>query len=242
MNNNMIPLSLDDTFTFSCSERVSCFNECCRDLNQALTPYDILRLKKHLGLSSDIFLNRYTSQHIGPESGLPIITLKPVDTRKLKCPFVTPAGCRVYEDRPSSCRVYPLVRAASRSRETGKIVEQYLLLKEPHCLGFNENQNQTVRDWIENQGLTMYNQLNDMLMDIISLKNILKPGPLDVKSGRLFHMACYDLDGFRTHIFERGILHDQKVDPDILEAVKEDDVELLKLGLQWIKKVLLGSV
>ena len=81
-----------------------------------------------------------------------------------------------------------------------------------------------------------------MLMDIISLKNILKPGPLDVKSGRLFHMACYDLDGFRTHIFERGILHDQKVDPNILEAVKEDDVELLKLGLQWIKKVLLGSV
>jgi len=241
MNNNMIPLSLNDTFTFSCSEQVPCFNECCKDLNQALTPYDILRLKNHLDVSSSSFLERYTSQHIGPESGLPIITLKTDHARKLKCPFVTITGCSVYEDRPSSCRIYPLVRAASRSRETGEIVEQYMLLKESHCLGFHQSQAQTVRDWVENQGLTIYNQLNDMLMDIISLKNILKPGQLDFKSGRLFHRACYDLDTFRSHIFARGILNDQKIDPGTLDLVKEDDVELLKLGFKWIKQELFGK-
>jgi len=237
-NNAIIPLSYHDTFMFSCSEQVSCFNECCKDLNQYLTPYDILRLKNHLGITSSLFLERCTSQHMGPESGLPIITLKTDPASELKCPFVTPSGCSVYEDRPSSCRIYPLVRAASRSRETGEIVEQYMLLKESHCLGFHQSQTQTVRDWIENQGLSIYNQLNDMLMDIISLKNILKPGPLDFKSGRLFHMACYDLDTFRLHIFERGILNDQKIDPGTLGLVKHDDVELLKLGLQWIKKEL----
>ena len=68
MENTMIPLSLNHTFSFLCSERVPCFNECCKDLNQALTPYDILRLKKHMGLPSSSFLERYTSQHIGPES------------------------------------------------------------------------------------------------------------------------------------------------------------------------------
>ncbi|MFC1814213.1 YkgJ family cysteine cluster protein [Thermodesulfobacteriota bacterium] len=242
MNNNMIPLSLDDTFTFSCSKQVPCFNECCRDLNQALTPYDILRLKKHMELPSSSFLERYTSQHIGPESGLPIITLKTDHARELMCPFVTAEGCSVYENRPSSCRMYPLIRGASRSRETGEVVEQYLLLKEPHCLGFHQNQNQTVQDWIENQGLTIYNQLNDMLMEIISLKNTLKPGPLDFKSGRLFYLACYDLDTFRSHIFEKGILNDQKIDPGTLDLVKKDDVELLKLGLRWIKKVLFGQI
>ena len=77
MENYMTPLSTNDTFLFSCSKKVSCFNECCRDLNQFLTPYDILRLKHHLDLSSNIFLERYTTQQVGPETGLPIITLKP---------------------------------------------------------------------------------------------------------------------------------------------------------------------
>ena len=76
MDNNMTPLELSDTFKFSCSEKVPCFNECCQDLNQFLTPYDILRLKNRLGLTSGLFLERFTSQHTGPESGLPIITFE----------------------------------------------------------------------------------------------------------------------------------------------------------------------
>lgn len=66
----------DDKFRFSCTNRLSCFNECCRDLNQYLTPYDILRLKKNFGMSSGMFLAKYTSQHTGTETGLPVITLK----------------------------------------------------------------------------------------------------------------------------------------------------------------------
>jgi len=241
MDNNMTPLELSDTFKFSCSERVPCFNECCKDLNQFLTPYDILRLKNHLGLTSGLFLERYTAQHTGPESGLPIITLKTDYAREFKCPFVTSSGCSVYEDRPSSCRAYPLVRIASRSRETGKIIEQYMLLKEPHCLGFNQEQIQTVEEWVEDQGIRIYNQMNDMLMEIISLKNRLVPGQLDIKASFIFHMACYDLDKFRSHIFEKGILDDQNLDSGTLDAVKNDDVELLKLGYKWIKHKLFGK-
>jgi hypothetical protein len=59
----MIPISIDDTFKFSCSAKVPCFNECCQDLNQFLTPYDILCLKNHLGMTSGAFLERYTTTH-----------------------------------------------------------------------------------------------------------------------------------------------------------------------------------
>ena len=242
MDNNMTPLELSDTFKFSCSEKVPCFNECCQDLNQFLTPYDILRLKNRLGLKSGLFLERFTSQHTGPESGLPIITFKTDYDSELQCPFVTPSGCSVYQDRPSSCRAYPIVRVASRSRETGQIIENYLLLKEPHCLGFNQEQTQTVAEWIEDQGVAVYNQMNDMLMEIISLKNRFMPGKLDIKSSLLFHMVCYDIDKFRSHIFEKGVLDDQNLDPGILDAVKDDDVELLKLGYKWIKHILFHKI
>ena len=84
MENNMTPLSLNDTFKFSCSKKVPCFNECCRDLNQFLFPYDILRMKNRLGLPSNLFLEQYTSQHTGPETGLPVITFKTDPFKELK--------------------------------------------------------------------------------------------------------------------------------------------------------------
>ena len=41
MENDMIPLARDDQFQFACGPEVPCFNACCRDLNQFLTPYDL---------------------------------------------------------------------------------------------------------------------------------------------------------------------------------------------------------
>ena len=238
----MTLLSTNDTFSFSCSKKVPCFNECCRDLTQFLTPYDILRLKHRLDVSSRLFLERYTTQQTGPETGLPIITLKTDDPHKLKCPFVTSSGCSVYEDRPSSCRTYPLVRIASRSRETSKITEQYLLLKESHCQGSEQGRTWTIRKWIEDQDVTFYNIMNDMLLEIIGLKNRLIPGPMDIKSRFAFHMALYDIDTFRSHIFEPHILETWSLDEKTLNTLKNDDVELLKLGHRWIKKILFENL
>ncbi len=237
MNDEMTPISLDDTFQFSCTKEVPCFNECCRDLNQFLTPYDILRLKTALEITSTEFLADYTLHHTGPESGFPVVTLKPANQNDLICPFVTQDGCRVYKDRPGSCRTYPLARLASRSRETGQITEHWALIKEPHCQGFNQNKKMVVRDWIQTQELLIYNEMNDLLMEIISLKNQHKPGPMDVKSRHLFHMACYDMDNFKIHIFEKGLLDAMNLDSDQIESLK-NDVTLLRFGLKWVKDTL----
>jgi len=235
---NLTPLSPNGRFCFSCSPDVPCFNECCRDLNQFLTPYDILRLKNHLGMSSGEFLRKYTSQHTGPESGLPIVTLKPSDPYKLICPFVTVTGCRVYENRPSSCRTYPLIRGLTRSRSTGQMTAQFMVLRESHCLGFEEGKTRTLQQWIEEQGLAVYNENNDKLMQIISLKNQLIPGPLDIKSSHLFHTALYDLDDFRLQIQNNGLLDNLDVNSNIMDAALENDVALLDLAMKWIKHVL----
>ena len=234
----LTPLSLQDTFRFSCSPDVPCFNACCRDLNQFLTPYDILRLKNHLGLLSGEFLEQYTSQHTGPDSGLPVVTLRPKDNHDRMCPFVSPGGCTVYENRPSSCRTYPLVRALSRSRQTGEITEQFMVLREPHCLGFKEGKPLTVPQWIDEQDIAVYNEINDQMMQIISLKNRLLPGPLDLKSRHLFYLTLYDLDNFRSQIKKNGLPDDFHIDSTTIDKAMEEDVTLLELGMKWVKKVL----
>jgi hypothetical protein len=209
-------------------------------LNQFLTPYDVLRLKNHLGLSSGKFLEKYASGHIGPESGLPIVALRPARAHYPCCPFVSKEGCTVYENRPSSCRTYPLLRAATRSRRSGEITERFMVLKEAHCRGFDRGKTQSVEQWIEAQKITFYNEINDKLLGIISLKNRLMPGPLDNKSRRLFYTALYDLDDFRSQI-ANGLLSDFQTGSDIPDATLEDDVALLKLGMSWIKHALFGN-
>jgi Fe-S-cluster containining protein len=238
MEDHMKLLERDDPFQFACSKKVPCFNECCRDLNQFLTPYDALRLKNGLQLSSGAFLKTYTRCLTGPETGLPVVSLKPETAPELRCPFVTADGCRVYADRPSSCRMYPLARLAKRSRETGQINEQFVLMQERHCCGFEQPQTQTVRQWLDAQEVEIYNQFNDLFLEIISLKNRLKPGPLDVRETHMFILALYDLDKFKTQIKDNHLLKDMDVPAETVERAMSDDTELLKLGHAWIKKAL----
>lgn len=241
MNPKLTPITLTDPFRFECSPDVPCFNACCRDLNQFLTPYDIVRLKNHLGLPSGEFLAQYTSQHIGPESGLPIVTLRPKEGQDRICPFVSSRGCTVYANRPSSCRIYPLVRGLARSRESGEVTEQFMVLQEPHCHGFGASRKQTANQWMQGQEIETYNAINDQLLKIISLKNQLRPGPLDLKSRHLFYMALYDLDNFRAQIKENGLLGDFDIDAKTMDEAMTDDVTLLKVGMEWIKAVLFNQ-
>ncbi len=238
MEDNFSCILPEDTFRFSCGPHVSCFNECCRDLNQFLTPYDILRLKSGLKISSGEFLDRYTAQHTGPETGLPIVRFRMRRDNDMECPFVAQQGCLVYADRPSSCRIYPLARAVSRNRDTGKRTEYFMLIKEPHCRGFQQGPVQSVREWIKSQGLDIYNEMNDLMMDIIGLKNRLISGPLDFKTRHCFHMACYDLDAFREKVFQKGILEPSDYDGVLLQTAQNDETSLLKISLQWIQKMI----
>ena len=49
----------DDTFAFRCHAGLACFNRCCRNLNLFLYPYDVLRLRRNLGISADDFIERH---------------------------------------------------------------------------------------------------------------------------------------------------------------------------------------
>jgi hypothetical protein len=237
-NHTPIELSPDDAFRFACHQQVACFNQCCGDLVQFLTPYDILRLKNRLNLTSGDFLSRYTTRQTGGETGLVIVSLTTGSPDDHRCPFVTPQGCGVYEDRPSSCRSYPLIRLASRSRETGRVSERFFLIREDHCLGFEQGRTQTVRRWVEEQGLAEYNRMNDLMMELISAKNRLAPGrSLTLAEANIFHTGCYDLDRFRREIFETGRLAEAGIG-DADAAGEKDDRALLELALVWTRLML----
>jgi hypothetical protein len=133
------------------------------------------------------------------------------------------------------------MRTITRCRKTGAVTEYFTLLKEPHCQGLNQFKFQTVKEWMESQGLEIYNEMNDMLMEIISLKNIRMPGPLDARFQSKFQTALYDLDLFKKYLFEQALGADQLLDSQPLTVIKNDEIELLKFSHRWIKQMLLET-
>lgn len=244
MQNPVTPLAKHQTFCFTCSEQSACFNACCHDLNQVLTPYDVLCLKRFLKMSSTDFLDTYTVQSTGPESGLPVVMLRFCDADDLACPFVTDAGCRVYPARPASCRTYPLARGISRDRQTGRLTEHWALIRESHCLGFENGQPQTVDEWVDDQQIATHNRMNDMMLELISLKNRSRPGPLMPSETNRIYRALYDLDSFRNDQCNQCNKDDSLATSldtrtDSLTIVAEraiaDDLELLRVAINWVK-------
>ena len=234
------PIEQNDTFRFACHCGVPCFNQCCRDLNQALTPYDVLRLKNHFKMSSRDFIQTYALIYTGQSTGLPVVSLRFSNDQEKNCPFVTPEGCRVYLDRPSSCRIYPLARALRRNRSDGKISEHFAVLREPHCLGFREPTGRTVRQWIDDQELAAYHAMNDALLNLIALKNQLRPGPLPAEHQKLVQMVFYDIETLQQKALD-GELPLLNTDGPETFPNKTDEEAWLKWGLAWITRVLFGD-
>ena len=227
------PLEENQKFCFSCHPGVPCFTECCRQLDLALTPYDVLRLKNRLNLHSGKFLDQYVI--IEWEEGMifPACFLTMVDDGRASCVFVTDKGCSVYEDRPGSCRAYPVGRGASRLGD-GTVKEQFVLVREPHCLGFHEDPEQTPASYFPDQGLAIYNRFNDLLMELLQHPRIhfgFRPTKAQLDQ---FILALYNPDSFRQEMADGRISMNRPLSPMELKAMAGDDEELLLLGVRWL--------
>ncbi len=232
---NVSRIEEDDPFQFSCHPAVDCFTDCCRQLELALTPYDILRLKREKNLDSSTFLDSYVIREQEPEDAFPRFYLTMVDDGQASCVFVSKDGCTVYQGRPGACRAYPMGRAAIRQQDNS-MQEFFVLLRESHCNGFQEDVEQTAGRYSEGQGLQDYNYFNDQVASLLQHEQIRSGMQLSSEQTEYFVLALYDLDSFRMQL-DIGSLPEQDEYPARKDALKTDE-QLLLFGIQWLQKIL----
>ena len=233
----------NDTIRFDCHPGLACFTRCCRDADMYLYPYDILRMKNRLGISSEKFLKEHTISAIRDNPYFPNLMLKMSDKEDKACPFLTPDGCTIYEDRPFSCRAYPLERAVARIGNESRRTACYFITNHPYCLGHKESREWTVNEWIEDQQIQLYNDMNDLWVDIDTLfrKNPWGPQGLDSPAFKMAFMACFNIDKLKSFIMESTFISRFNVSQESIEKISVSDVELMKFGFDWIKFFLTGT-
>jgi uncharacterized protein len=230
-------LDLNSRFQFHCHAGLSCFNQCCQNPTVILKPYDILRLRRRLGMTSTDFLERYTTRVVEDASFLPLVLLDIDRAAGGGCPFLGAAGCSVYEDRPGACRLFPVIQG-SRLGKDG-IEDSYFRKRLDFCQGFGAGQEWTLGRWKADQCLEACEAQNREWLEIILKRGALAPPADEARGPALFFMAAYDLDRFRRFVFGTPLLQTFAIPPNVAAVLEESDVELLRFGYKYLKMVLL---
>ena len=234
-------MSLESEFNFACHPGVPCYNQCCADINIFLTPYDIIRLKNALGMTSQEFLSKHTVSPFDKNLKYPVILLKMNEDENKTCPFVGKEGCGVYENRPWACRMYPLGMASPKEGSAELDEDFYFLLEEGFCKGHKENKTLTVAKWLEDQGINEYNKMGYYFKELTLHKFLQEGENLSPQKIEMFFLACYNVDGFRDFVFKSSFFDKFIVDEATKSRIKKDDVELLKFGYSWLRFALFGE-
>ena len=245
-----LKLTMDSRITFRCHPGVSCFTACCGNIKIILTPYDILMLTRRLQMPAHEFLQAYTEPTYLEKTDMPGVMFK-MRAEDNKCPFVTPDGCTVYSDRPTACRYYPVGMAdfregGSKDADGNEITADeekfFFLVKEDYCKGHEEDKTWTVAEWRADQGVDVRDEMNKKWLRLVMRrKSFGHQASLSEQAKRMFFMASTDLGHFRRFVFESSFLQTYEVAEDIIEKIKNDDIELMFFSFDYLASTLFGA-
>lgn len=234
-------LSPADVFRFRCHAALNCFNRCCRNLNLFLYPYDVVRLKTALGMTSDAFIDQHVDLVLREGSHFPDVLLRMADNPDKTCPFLSEAGCSVYADRPDTCRNFPVEHGLIY--QEGRRPEPVYFFRPPDfCLGRHEETQWTTETWETDQEAERYREMTRRWSDV---KRLFERDPWQGEGpygarGKMAFMAAYNVDRFREFVFDSSFLKRFRLKKKILEKARRGDRTLMLLGFDWIKHFVFG--
>lgn len=227
-------LSQESVFRFRCHAGLACFNRCCREATIILSPYDILRLSRRLGLTTGEFLKRHTCRQEESRSRLPLVLVKPARTGG--CPFLGEGGCQMYEDRPAACRLFPLTQGSELTPQG--VVDRYFLRRLEFCQGFAGGRDWTITAWQVDQGFAEFDRPRRPWLHLL-LKQA-QPGriPPDHRLLSQFYLMAYDLDAFRTFLVESGFFKAHGLSLEELRPLARNELALLRFSAGYLEYLL----
>ncbi|MBI3563442.1 MAG: YkgJ family cysteine cluster protein [Gammaproteobacteria bacterium] len=239
------PVKLDGNskIQFNCHPQIRCFNECCKKADITLTPYDVLRLKQRLGVTSGEFLKKHTVPFQMDGHGLPGIKMRTTDNEPV-CLFMDEkTGCSVYTDRPAACRYYPVGLMSMKAFKANHEEQHYFIVKEDHCTGHCEPRELTVDQYREEQGVKPYDEFNWPWYKLVLKKKSSGPtiGRPSQLSFDMFFMASYDVDRFRLFIESKNFRKVYLLEDAYYQSLLIDDFTLTQFGFRLLDQVLFGN-
>jgi Fe-S-cluster containining protein len=202
----------------------------------------VIRLKASLGISSDEFLEKYVDVVLRSGNFFPDVLLRMAENREMVCPFLSESGCIVYTDRPDACRSFPVEQGLIFDEKKKSMHLIHFYRPPDFCMGQHETKTWTPKTWEKDQQAEYYHH---MTAQWAKLKGLFHTNPWkdegpEGKRAKMAFMAIYNVDRFRSFIFDSSFLSRYKLKASMIKKIERSDTELLKLGFEWVKFFLWG--
>ncbi len=153
-NFDAMKIGVDESFKFHCTMCGKC---CIYREDILLTPKDIYKMSKELGIKTKELFGKYCETYIGEDSRMPIVRLKPRGSIK-RCPLLKDRKCSVHKAKPTVCAMFPIGRCLklegdSNPLEHVTVGQTQYIFTEPGC-GDNA-ETHTVREWLGKFGIPL---------------------------------------------------------------------------------------
>jgi|SRR5581483_5551737 len=215
----------NSAFSYACH---AC-KRCCRNKTIRVNPYEVLRLARHLKISTTEFIERYT------EAGGTVLRSR----EEGNCIFLGAHGCTVHPDRPLACRLYPLARWVSADGE-----ESFgHLVPHPQTEGIC-GKSGTVEDYLDQQEAGPFFDMGDrygaLYEKMLALLEMLDPEELNRRQERRRAVddlpsgsnasSWLDIDatlarGDDARDLEETVLHHLEAVEDWLKSLADNDTK-----------------
>ena len=171
-------LERESAFSYQCN---AC-KRCCHNKAIRVTPYEILRLARRLGLSTTDFIAHHTV------AGGTVLRTRDDDDA---CVFLNERGCGVHPDRPVVCRIYPLGRYVDPQGQ-----ESFAhLTPHPETAGVY-GVSGTVASFLQGQGVAQFFDMGDrydaLYQRMVDVLERLDPKELDRRAARRNDVDCVE--------------------------------------------------
>jgi len=87
------------------------------------------------------------------------VLLRMADNPQKTCPFLIESGCRIYLDRPDTCRTFPIEQGMLYDADRKKETPAHFFRPPDFCLGHYEKKEWTIPSWTRDQEAELYLQM-----------------------------------------------------------------------------------
>ena len=173
-------LSESDLLQLSCGVNGCTSNCCTKSAPIVLNPYEIASICRESKMSYEDLLDIVETDRV---NGFPLVMLP----RDPACHFWTDRGCRIYQDRPLACRLFPLGRVFENGRS-------YIILPDRNlCAGLVSAPVRTLTDYLREEDTEMQIRMADAWIEFVTDMEDLHLPDKPVTS-IAFHLLVYSPD------------------------------------------------
>lgn len=171
-NYDKMKIDPDTPFKFHCTQCGKC---CINREDIMLSPHDLFRASKELGMAPQDFVKAYCDTYLGETSHMPIVRILPRGYIK-RCPLLKDRKCSIHNAKPTVCAMFPIgrvIRMDVNEKDKKSVTAEQIeyIFTDPGC-GDN-SESHTVREWLGAFGIPLEDEFFVKWQDVI-----MKLGPM----------------------------------------------------------------